>query len=490
MTSSSRFVVLATALVLMSLTFGCLIYVRVHSSVGSETSLATNTSQTTGQQAGSEATGQSAATTSGSSAPLTVQKAGSTFETTIMTADLGKILVQVSLPDAPRYSEGAPVVVNVPTFYTPDKTGFEDLDGVTEAGMISLNLMFPGRSDGKGKSSEGTDDYGGPNSIKALRDVVLFAMGKTTTSDGFSLAQISEIPPLTTDVGLYAFSHPGLAATAVMGTYAADLSGLAFYVGRENPTGDTLATLELGYRQSKSGNPSDPSGVPLVNPAYSYPTDFSDSALTPDYSTARYDSTEAAPYLDLNNNRRYDSGDFLFRSGSTELFGKMYYSSRLLHALRDNGALSAPDWPKNLATPEEADAAWPSRSATTYYSELSALKSLHVMLVFAKDDHVQVVADKPHIHQAYDGFRSAGIWTRLEPDASYVTNLNAAVGRAYAEHPANTAPTNWAAATAWAYTGNNLGNSIVPLAAVLELADRTHTNTWATDISAVLTEKP
>ena len=52
------------------------------------------------------------------------------------------------------------------------------------------------------------------------------------------------------------------------------------------------------------------------------------------------------------------------------------------------------------------------------------MPDLKVMLVFAQEDHAQAAQDKPHIHQAFQGFRfEARLWVRLNPDRAYVQSL-------------------------------------------------------------------
>jgi hypothetical protein len=112
------------------------------------------------------------------------------------------------------------------------------------------------------------------------------------------------------------------------------------------------------------------------------------------------------------------------------------------------------------------------------------------MLVFAADDHVQTAIDKPHIHQAYDGFHeTARLWCRLNPDRSYVEAFaGAGTGGAIPDNPANREPTTWMVIRNWGYRtpqGVNL-NVLVPLSAVAEMLDRTYLDVWAPDLDEVL----
>ncbi len=401
---------------------------------------------------------------------------GETFETTIDTEGVGKILLQIELPNSARYEEGAPVLVSVPTYYTPEISGFHPLDEATNQGFISISFMYPGRSDGEGKSSEGKDDFGGENSIKALRDVLLFAMGEKNNSDGNSLAELSSIPPLYSDVGMYAFSHPGIAATQVLGTYPDELKNLAYFVGRENPTLDLLSTLELGHWENQGKTK-----VPVANKLYKYPEDYFSNSIALDYSSINYDQATNSPYFDTNENSKLDGEEFSLGTQVPRMFGKRYYSFALLSALKSNEIFSTSTWPSDLATPEEGELMWASRETNSYYSKINS--GLHVMLIFALKDHVQVVQDKPHIHQAFDGFRSSNIWTRLNPDLSYVAELNPDNTAHYTEHNANEEPSNWATLTDWAYSNTTNYTASVPLAGVVEMADRAYSQNWSEDLT-------
>ncbi len=410
-----------------------------------------------------------------------VAEAGTTVETRLETDEVGSVLVQVTLPTRPRFAEGAPVVVTVPTFFTPDVEGFHPLQGLDDAGIISLTLMYPGRSDGAGQASDGEDDFGGADSLKALRDVIMFALGKKTNTNGKTLAELSAVPPLYSDVGLYAFSHPGIAATAVLATYADDLQGVKFFVGRENPTLDLLSTMELGHWESVAGKK-----VAMNNALYRYSEDYHSTSIDLDYRSVQFDAKQEVPFFDLNGNKKIDDSEYVLGKEVPRMFGKRFYSRALLHALEDNGALTANTWPKDLATPQEADAIWPSRESVGYYSALSALDDLYVMLVFAQSDHVQTLKDKPHVHQAFDGFTSVGRWVRLNPDKSYVLAVDAKTGAQYVEHPANVQPNDWLLLDDWAFVNAGASSQTVPLAAVLEMADRAYANQWSDDLEEII----
>ena len=420
-------------------------------------------------------------------AQLSVTPPGGTM-ITYVPSDSGDIAVQVSLPETPRYPDGAGVVVEVATFLTSSGDFYTSLD-VTELGLIQVAYLWPGTtSSSTGAHSDGTYDYGGEEGTKGLRDVLRYVTGQIPDRDGFYLAERLAITPLTDQVGLYAFSHPGIAAVSVLAFYGDQVPGVSYLVGRENPTVDTITAVEVGY--------FDDTGQPVLNPLYHYPDDYGPTTISLDYSSIRWDADyldeargySGRPYFDINGNTVLDEGDHALGPRVPTMYGKRFYSAALTQALLDNGALSEADWPAELATPAEAAALWSYRSSVQRYPDLATrTPNLKVMLVFAMHDHVQPAADKPHIHQAYEGFRhGAGLWTRLNPDQAYVAALSAELGDLVPEHPANTEPADWLTIESWGYPKRARANVLVPLAAVAEMADRVHENRWDADLDQVL----
>ena len=189
------------------------------------------------------------------------------------------------------------------------------------------------------------------------------------------------------------------------------------------------------------------------------------------------------------------------------MFGKRYYSVALTQALLNNGALAMTDWPETLANPQESSQEWNVLQNINNYANIKNdefLKDLKVMLLFAQQDHIQVAADKPHIHQAFQGFRfEARLWVRLNPDRAYVqeilersADLQITVTPAipatpiaaleFPDNPANTQPTDWQEINSYAYPGQGDNARLIPLAAVAEMADRAHDDYWDENIGQAL----
>ncbi|PIN79663.1 hypothetical protein COV16_03035 [Candidatus Woesearchaeota archaeon CG10_big_fil_rev_8_21_14_0_10_34_8] len=407
-----------------------------------------------------------------------IYSAGDTFITYINSEDRD-IAVQITLPYEPRYLDGAPVLVYTRVFFTPYH-GFGGLNTITEQGFVHVTYLWPGETDrSSGVSSEGVYDYGDEASLRAFRDVIKFAMGELPNVDGYYINELSEVSILTKNVGLYAFSHPGIAATNVLAFYQDDLFEVDYFVGGENPTVDTLSSVEVGHWAGD--------GSPVYNPYYTYPDDYTSTKLLVDYSNVAYDFENNVAYFDINADGSADeSDDFILGSRIPQMYDKRYYSMDLTQALYDNGALDESNWPSDLATPEEAAEMWPFRSTVDNY-DLLKRSGLKVMLVFARDDHVQPSPDKPNIHMGFDGFyHTASLWVRLNPDTEYIKLLSDKVAELSSDNNANSEPSDWLDIRDWAYTNKFGSNNIVPLAAVMEMADRTYYNNWDDNLDSVL----
>ncbi len=427
-------------------------------------------------------------------------------KTTVIRSEGMDIAVMIASPQSPRYTEGAGVVVVAsPIFGETD--GFITDPDLTSLGLIQVSYLWPGAADARTKTkSSGTFDYGGEQSVNILRDVVRFAGDRLADTGGRYIVSMTSVPPLVGEVGVYAFSDAGIAAIRAFSLYGSQLQGLGYFVGREVPTVDTITCMELGHY--------DATGQPVYNPFYIYPTNYTNSVLKLNFSNLRWDpayksntsNAVGIPYLDLDGNGSLGSGDYVFDGQIPVMFGKRYYSTALTSALLANAALSQDAWPADLATPQEAAQAWQIRQTPGLFSALQGdeiVQNMKVMLVFAQREQFQVALDKPHIHQLYQGFRlEARLWVRLNPDRSYVQSMfqtavpgtpaNAAITptlvatQGFPDNPANTQPTDWAQIGTYAYPGLGQADRLVPLAAVAEMADRTHDGYWNENLGSVL----
>lgn len=429
----------------------------------------------------------------------TVPAASSTARTLVIelpSAGIGNIAVMISIPRTPRYTSSAGVVIVVPPYFTKP-SGFSTDPDFTSLGLISISYLWPGGSDARtGARSDGSYDYGGANSIQALRDVIRFAVNLIPDQDGHYLTNLTQVPPLTSEVGLYAFAEAGTAALNALAQYGDQMNGVQYLVSRENPSLDILSSQELGYWGSD--------GKPVYNPLYQYPDDFGANEITLNYQSIRWDPNYkdsrtgfiGRPFLDLKGTGVFTAGDFAFSGQVPILFGKRYYSTALTGALSKNEVLSSAAWPADLATPQEVSQYWqsPQQIMAAYRSLGNNLPDLKVMLVFAQNDHAQVAQDKPHIHEAFLGFRfeaanpgtGIGLWVRLNPDRAYAQAFIPSAGLDYPDNTANTQPQDWTKVMDWAYPDPGSAGNPVSLAAVAEMADRSQLGDWDDNLGQVL----
>jgi hypothetical protein len=416
---------------------------------------------------------------------------GEFFVTHIHSPENGAIAVRVDVPDHPRYPEGAPVVVMASTWfvdkYDQEKVGFHLVYDPCKVGAITITHLWPGKTDPEtGITSEGTYDYGGPKSLAALRDTILFAAGEIPNTDGVYLHQLLDVTPLYDNIGLFASSHAGVVATNVLAYYGKDLQCVKYFVGRENPTMAEMYPLELGHFDNQKN--------PVYNPYYDH-TKYTPTTISIDYSHVKWLQNQkypdGVPYFEVLN-----GNDYIWGQKGPYMMGKHWFSHALTQALRDNGIFNAETWPHNVATPEETKEFWPYRITVHNYPAIGEnLPHLKVMLVFAEYDHVQAAPDKPHIRQAYDGFKKqAGLWVRLNCDICYVqAEIHAsATIEGFPDNPANTEPQSWyQQAESWGFTGKLAGeltDRTVPLAGIAEMADRVRANNWSPNLDHVLYE--
>ena len=404
---------------------------------------------------------------------------GGVLITYVKSEGIGNIAVRIESPEKPRYPEGAPIVVNVRGWFA-QVAGFSLKFDLASIGAVSMTYLWPGTHDPKtGAKSDGVNDYCGPDALAALRDVIRFACGLTPNVDGYYIDELLETEPLTDNVGIFASSHAGVPATNVLAYRGKEMPTVRYLVGRENPTMDEMYPLELGH--------FDDHGQPVFNPYY-HPEHYTPTTIDIDYSTVGWivnnQYPEGMPYFAVPNGT-----DYVLSGKGPEMWGKRYFSAALTKALRDNGAFAPGSWPEGLATPEETAAVWPYRTTVNNYPLFrAAAPNLKVMLVFAKNDHVQAAPDKPHIRQAYDGFRrAAGLWVRLNPDIVYVKAMEGNFGEGFPDNPANAEPNDWMDSRNWGFPHRpQILVGSVPVVGVAEMADRVQADDWSANLDEVL----
>jgi hypothetical protein len=406
--------------------------------------------------------------------------AGSTLLTQITSEGIGEIAVLIAYPDTTRFPEGAGVVVVVPSFLS-GQDAFTLTPDLTSIGLIQVTYLPPGGSDERFEAqSDGENDFGGEDSLQVLRDVLRFAAGRYANIEGRSMTTLLPVKPLVDETGIYAFSDAGVVVLNVLARYGTELDGVEYFVSDENPTVDTLLCREAGH--------VDPEGSIKQNPFYLFPASYSPDATSLNYGTLRWDpactdaitSLPGCPYLDLDGDEQLSAADHVFPA-FVQMFGKRYYSRALTQALLENNVLSNVNWSPTLATVEETAEAWNTRLPESRFHDLVLqMPDLKVMLLFSRLDHAQAAADKPHIHQAFQGFRFESLlrWVRLNPDRAYLQQVTGLDSLSFPDNPANTQPEDWLEISSWSYASLGLPQDSGPLAALAEMSDRAHTGRW------------
>ncbi len=382
--------------------------------------------------------------------------------TFIDVENIGEVAIKLTLPKESKYETGAPVVVDVSTFLTGEK-GFINNVRAQADGFVHISYLWPGMQDSTtGVFSGGEYDYGGENCQLALKEVILFALGEKEDVSGNYITDYYQT--LTDNVGLYAFSHPGIISVNTLSTYSSELSNVAWFVGRENPTNDQIFAVELGHVNTEE------------NPYYIYPESYDSFDLDVDYSLANYDYELEVVFFDDNENGIYDKEEFRLTNFGPVAYDKRYYSLDLTTALDNNLDV----WPEDVATLEEVESFWTIRTTVSenHDNYLGLNLGLNVMLVFADEEHVQPFDDKPSIHQAYDGFTRNGNWLRLNPDSSYLHYSP--------DNDANLEIEDWSNAVDWAYPDLDRSSQLAPIAALNEMTDRTYYNNWEDNLDEEL----
>jgi len=407
--------------------------------------------------------------------------------TTVYSEELGaNIAVRVTEPVVPRYEEnGAPVVV-LSSGWFAGVTGFNDKFDFTDMGTIDVTYLWPGTADDSGAVSGGDNDYLGPDSIVAMREAIRFACGEITDTNGDTIDDLTSVSPALDNVGIYASSHPGVAATNVLAYQGEHLGCVRYMIGRENPTRDEMYPLEIGHWDEEDGHL-------VTHPFYEYPDDYSPTMIEVDYSSAGWDISadhpEGRPTL-----TRLDGSLHVMGSKGPRIEGVRYFSRALTKALQVNEVFGPGEWPRDLATYEATMDFWPYRvvvdgESNNYDLIRDKLPTLNVMLLFAADDHVQTALDKAHVHHAFDGFmNNAGFWLRMNPDLSYMELVNPDGADRYTERDANIVPDDWSNMRPWGYPNDRFLLAEASAASVAEMADRVQHDNWESNLDAVLVE--
>lgn len=402
------------------------------------------------------------------------------------------ITVSVIRPPFERFSDGAPVVVYI---QGGTKGNGLNLMGVKleQQGFIEICFNFPGSGYFEEKSG-GIYDLRGPECLKALRDVIRFALGELSDKNGQQLSDITfPIKPLYTNVGLIGLSHGGNSTISVAGVHGAEINSLAWIVNYESPVGDGMPDTEAGSNGSRWN--------PEVNPAYDPDTgEFDLSVLAYDdtvsinfhHAFQHLGEIRGGFYFDINQNGTVEFGTdyvvspFIYEIGETY---QTYYSVRITEAAT-NQNLFPNNPPPHLTTLEQTVEFWHWRDGANWFEQaVQNIPNLMFIVEGSETDHVQSAPDHPHVLIQYQGFLEAGCrFVRLNPDRAYVEFIHKRPAPDATDNDAFTSYDHQTIRTALEPTrqgGYPIGITVA--AAACELADRTKYGNLEPQIDNVIT---
>jgi hypothetical protein len=377
----------------------------------------------------------------------------------------GKLAVRLFAPGAgeTQFPEGAPVVVLAPGG-TSGGVVEETIDPY-RSGFINISFATPGFGVPP-VQSDGVHDARGEHTIAAVRDVILFALGKLEDSKGHDINEVVAAPVLSDNVGILGTSNGGPLSLITLSLYGEQLTGVKYIAGWENPTNGQIVVTDAGTGRNWIGQP--PEERPkFVNPEYDA---WGPVVLDIDYSSISYDSNLDAVYLERGGLDRFDvvpTGTGAVTSdvnldgeiGDGEDWGfnywpvetgtggeKRYFSIEVIRALYDHSVFQPGCKPEWLPTIPEAEEFWSLRDAMSHIATMaSKLPDLKLLILCSEEDHVQTAPDHPHIHQGFYGFDTNGLWVKLNPSPETLIKLNPGL-EGHTDLPdylPNEAPSDW-----------------------------------------------
>jgi hypothetical protein len=415
------------------------------------------------------------------------------------------LAVGVLFPRQPRYTNGAPIAINVSGgVQSGSAVGRPEYVGL---GFVEIDFAFPGGGQREERSG-GDYDFRGPKCIRALADVIRFATGRLADQKGRRINELNgSIAILTNNCGIVGSSHGGNACGIAMALYGQEFGDLAWYASMESPYGEGAANVELGGRESG------------LNPAYDPKTgvlDLSRLAWSAELSPGLFGkqmpvptrSLKGALFFDLDGDGKFSAeADFPANCfvGDDGTGVKAWYSPRIL-AEAERRHLTGGQRLRHIPSVEESRVFWRYRDAApSIPAAVRNCTNLAVIVYSNERDHVQAAPDHGHILIQVEGFRQAKArFVRLNPDRSYVERIVASrrglgqgliAGSAQARQERGGFPDNPAGK---GFDRSNITSALEPArfplglyvqAAVCELADRTQANQWGPNLDGVLYPK-
>lgn len=398
------------------------------------------------------------------------------------------IAVRVIPPSKSRYRDGAPVAIAVAGGHSAGNA--TSRMNVTGLGFVELSFAFPGGGQGVAQSG-GVYDFRGPKCVEALRDVILFAMGKIADNRGRMLQELAgEVRVLASNVGLHGGSHGGNACGAAMGLWGKRFPKLAWYVSMESPYGEGAVGVELGGRRQQLNPAYDPKTGVLDLTKLAYDADLEIRSFGAGRSRNSSQPTLIGSlFFDMNGDAKYQAdADFTLQPQVFDVGQgpKSWYSVRAIREAERRVFLNARR-PAHIPKLGEAIEFWRYRDATGLIPDaVLNIPDIAVIVVAGETDHVQIAPDHPHIYAQVNAFQKAGArFVRLNPDRSYVEWLfNREVSKATDNDaglqysPANIRPA--------LFPDGAAPKQLLSPAAMCELADRVQAQRFESNLNAVL----
>jgi hypothetical protein len=398
------------------------------------------------------------------------------------------LAVNIIYPDKPRYSNGAPVVVVVPGGDGANGLGFDQ--HAAQTGFVEIRFAFPGGG-GRGLKSSGTRDYRGQDSQRALRDILLFALGKSSDFQNRSIQDILPVRVSNTNVGIVGWSNGGNIALITLDKYAHDLENISWIAFYESPIGSLFFPPSLGgiddlvlnshYREGSAAT-----GTCLI--------DF--RKLSWEKDTMRHPGVHkklgepelpGVLYFDDNDNKRWDEpSEFAFSYCLDKSLGKQIYAPEVALAI-ERLKVFGNNWCETVASLSESESYFQERDGSACIADIcEKFPKLLVSIFGSQVDHLQRQADHPHILLQYNLWLDNGVhWVRLNPEPIYLTQIANMNWRNFVYNKPNTAIDATEILDHLEPEGP-LEDFVFMNATIAELADRKRTNNLKSPLDAPL----
>lgn len=360
---------------------------------------------------------------------LVPEKSVSTFVPS-ETAPGAGLAVNIIYPTKARYPEGAPIVVVAPGGEAA--SGLEFSTHAAQSGFAEVRFAFPGGGK-KGFSSGGIYDNRGLLSQQALRDVLLFAAGKTKDVQGRTVNKLVPVPIWNKQVGLIGWSNGGNIAVIALAKYAQQLPFVGFLTFYEAPLGSMFFPPMLGGSQDLIQNRHYRQGSAATGQVL---VDYKRIAYQPkgqkspgSHKKIGQPEIDGVVFFDENNNKQWDEElEFALPYCCDVGLEKQIYPPNVTVALQ---RLFKDKWPSTVATLSESEAYFHERDGSLFLRELAkAMPQLYVTVIGTRLDHLQRQPDHPHIPLNYNSWLANKMrFVRLNPDPNYVgaiSGMNAA----------------------------------------------------------------